>query len=245
MIHSKSPLGLSALFLALTLTISAPAQAGLFEDEEARKALLDLRTQLQDEVQKLQRGLLEQQNQTEAVRAEMAKLRGEKEELVQELKRQQTAMQTTIQAMDERLRKFEPTSVKVDGVQFMADPLETKAYEEALAIFRSGDFKAAANAFLDFVKRTPKSGYVVPSYFWIGNAQYANRDYKEAIKNFSSLIARAPDHMRAADSLLSIANCQIDLKDLKAARKTLEEVMSKYPNTEAAVAAKERLGKLK
>ena len=241
MIKTKSFLGLQGVILALLLLVSGAAQAGLCEDEEARKALLDLRTQLQDEVQKLQRGLLEQQNQTESVRAEMAKLRGEKEELLQEIKRQQTVMQ----AMDERLRKFEPTTVKVDGVQFMADPMETKAYEEAMAVFRSGDFKGAANAFLDFVKRNPKSGYVVPSYFWIGNAQYANREYKEAIKNFTSLIARAPDHMRAADSLLSIANCQIDLKDLKAARKTLEEVMGKYPNTDAAVAAKERLGKLK
>ena len=222
---------------ALLMLGSMHAQAGLFEDEEARKAILEIR----NEIPLLQRSLLEQQNQTEAVRADVAKLRGEKEELLQEIKRQQSVMQ----AMDERLRKFEPTNVKVDGVQFVADPMETKGYEEALAVFRSGDFKAAANAFLDFIRRNPKSGYVVPSYFWIGNAQYANRDYKEAIKNFGSLIARAPDHMRAAESLLSIANCQIDLKDLKAARKTLEEVISKYPNTEAAVAAKERLGKLK
>jgi tol-pal system protein YbgF len=222
---------------ALMCLGSMQAQAGLFEDEEARKAILEIR----NEIPLLQRSLLEQQNQTEAVRADVAKLRGEKEELLQEIKRQQSVMQ----AMDERLRKFEPTNVKVDGVQFVADPMETKGYEEALAVFRSGDFKAAANAFLDFIRRNPKSGYVVPSYFWVGNAQYANRDYKEAIKNFGSLIARAPDHMRAAESLLSIANCQIDLKDLKAARKPLEEVISKYPSTEAAVAAKERLGKLK
>ena len=226
------------LVVASLLLVSCfSARAALFEDEEARKAILDVR----NDIQQLQRSLLEQQNQTESVRAEMAKLRGEKEELLQEMKRQLTV----IQAMDERLRKFEPTGVKVDGVQFMADPTETKAYEESLAIFRSGDFKAAANAFLDFIKRTPKSGYVVPAYFWVGTAQYANRDYKEAIKNFTSLIARAPDHMRAPESLLSIANCYIDLKDLKAARKTLEDLLRAYPQSEAAVAAKERLSRLK
>ncbi|MEY4364395.1 MAG: tol-pal system protein YbgF, partial [Pseudomonadota bacterium] len=132
---------------ALMMTLAMQSHAGLFEDEEARKAILDIRTQLQDEVQKLQRSLLDQQNQTEAVRTDLAKLRGEKEELLQEIKRQQTVMK----AMDERLRRFEPTTVKVDGEQFVADPLETKAYEEALAVFRSGDFKAAANAFSDFV----------------------------------------------------------------------------------------------
>ena len=241
---NAKPLVRTALMAFVGLVCFAQAQAALFEDDEARRAILDLRERVQrqaDEMQQLQRSLLEQQNQTEALRAELAKLRGEKEEIQQQFKRQQDMAQT----IDERLRKFEPTTVKVDGVQFIADPSETKSYEDALVLFRAGDFKAASNAFQDFIKRNPKSGYVVPSYFWLGNAQYANRDYKEAIRNFGSLLSRAPDHMRAADSLLSIANCQIDLKDLKAARKTLDEVMSKYPNTEAAVAAKERLAKLK
>lgn len=239
------PLRCKPLWAASLLALSVQAHAGLFEDDEARKAILDLRTELREEVQKLQRSLLEQQNQIEAVRSELAKLRGEKEELMQENKRQLTQIQTLTQGVDARLRKFEPTTVKVDGVEFIADPSETKAFDEALSIFRAGDFKGAINAFSDLIKRNPRSGYVVPAHFWLGNAQYANRDLKEAIKSFGALIARAPDHLRAADSLLSIANCQIDLKDLKAARKTLEEVLSKYPNTEAAPAAKERLSKIK
>ena len=86
---------------------------------------------------------------------------------------------------------------------------------------------------------------MVPSLFWLGNAQYANRDYKEAIRNFNALLAKAPNHKRAADSMLSVANCQLELKDIKAARVTLDDVTKKYPNTEAASAAKERLAKLK
>jgi TolA-binding protein len=45
--------------------------------------------------------------------------------------------------------------------------------------------------------------------------------------------------------MLSVANCQLELKDIKAARKTLAEVAKTYPQTEAAVAASERLTKLK
>jgi TolA-binding protein len=86
---------------------------------------------------------------------------------------------------------------------------------------------------------------VVPSLFWLGNSQYANRDYNNAIKNFNILLSKAPNHMRAADSMLSVANCQLDLKDLKAARKTLSDVVKNYPHTEAASAASERLAKLK
>jgi tol-pal system protein YbgF len=233
-----------ALAMAAGLLAGAVSHAGLLEDDEARRAILDLREKVEQQAQEIkqfQNSLLNQQNDFEQLRAEMARLRGEKEELMQKFRQQQEITQ----GVDERLKKFEPSAITVDGVEFVADPAETKAYEDALAVFRKGDFKAASTVFSDFTRRYPKSGYVVPSLFWLGNAQYANRDYKEAIRNFSALLAKAPNHMRAADSMLSVANCQLEIKDIKAARKTLEDVMKTYPNTEAASAAKERLSKLK
>ena len=232
------------LALALGLSLSGVSHAGLFEDDEARRAILDLRQKVDkqnESMQQLQRALLEQQNQFEAMRSELANLRGEKEQLTQDLKRQQDSAKV----VSERLRKFEPSKVTLDGVEFMAEPAETKAYEDALAVFRQGDFATAANVFSDFNRRYPRSGYGVTALFWLGNAQYANRDYKEAIKNFSALLARAPDHARAPESLLSVANCQLELKDTKSARKTLTDVVKSYPQTEAATAATERLAKLK
>jgi tol-pal system protein YbgF len=235
---------LRAAALAVGVLLSASVNAGLFEDDEARRAILDLRQRVDrqgEEIQQFQRSLLEQQNQFEALRAETARLRGEKEELSQQLRRAQELSQ----GVDDRLKKFEPSTVKVDGVEFVADPAETKAYDDALAVFRKGEFAAAANVFNDFTKRNPKSGYVLPALFWLGNAQYANPDYNAAIKNFNSLLTRAPNHMRAADSMLSVANCQLELKDIKAARKTLGDLVKAYPHTEAASAASERLAKLK
>jgi len=232
------------LAFALGLSLSGGSYAGLFEDDEARRAILDLRQKVDkqnESMQQLQRALLEQQNQFEAMRSELANLRGEKEQLTQDLKRQQDSAKV----VSERLRKFEPSKVTLDGVEFMAEPAETKAYEDALAVFRQGDFATAANVFSDFTRRYPRSGYGVAALFWLGNAQYANRDYKEAIKNFSALLARAPDHARAPESLLSVANCQLELKDTKAARKTLTDLVKSYPQTEAATAANERLAKLK
>jgi len=232
------------LALALGLSLSGATYAALFEDDEARRAILDLRQKVDkqnESMQQLQRAMLEQQNQFEAMRSELANLRGEKEQLTQDLKRQQDSAKV----VSERLRKFEPSKVTLDGVEFMAEPAETKAYEDALAVFRQGDFATAANVFSDFNRRYPRSGYGVTALFWLGNAQYANRDYKEAIKNFSALLARAPDHARAPESLLSVANCQLELKDTKSARKTLTDVVKNYPQTEAATAATERLAKLK
>ncbi len=233
-----------AAALAVMACVSMGVQAALFEDTDARRAILDLRERVErqgEEIQNFQRSLLEQQNQFEALRSETARLRGEKEELTQELRRQQELAQ----GVDDRLKKFEPSKVKVDGLEFVADPAETKAYEDALSVFRKGEFATAITVFNDFVKRYPSSGYVVPSLFWLGNAQYANRAYANAISNFNNLLSKAPNHLRAPDALLSVANCQLELKDIKTARKTLAEVVKAYPQTEAAAAATERLAKLK
>lgn len=230
--------------VATGMLFGLSAHAALFEDSEARRAILDLRERVErqgEEIQNFQRSLLEQQNQFEALREETARLRGEKEELTQELRRAKELSQ----GVDDRLKKFEPSQVKVDGVEFVAEPAESKAYEDALSVFRKGDFAAASTAFNEFIKRNPKSGYVVPSLFWLGNAQYANRNYSSAIGNFNTLLSKAPNHMRAADAMLSVANCQLELKEIKAARKTLADVVKTYPHTEAAAAASERLAKLK
>ena len=133
---------LRAVTLAVGLMCHSASHAGLFEDDEARRAILDLRQKIEQqslEIRQFQNGLLNQQNDFEALRAELARLRGEKEELMQQLRQQQ--QQT--QVVDERLKKFEPSAVTVEGVEFVADPAETKAYEDALAVFRKGDFKGA------------------------------------------------------------------------------------------------------
>lgn len=246
-----------ALFAAVA-TWALPSYA-LFEDDEARRAILELRQRVDgmqqssqragerssDEVSQLRRSLLDLQTQIEALRTEQAHLRGQNEQLLRDVAELQRRQKDIAQGVDERLRKFEPMAVTVDGREFHADPAEKREFEAALATFRSGKFPEATTAFGNFVRQYPQSGYVPSARFWLGNAQYATRDYKEAIANFKSLLAAAPDHARAPEAALSIANCQIELKDTRAARKTLEDLLRVYPQSEAATAAKERLARLK
>lgn len=239
------------------------AHAGLFDDEEARRAILDLRqrveagrqdaeqrisenaTRTTEENSQLRRSLLELQNQIETLRADQARLLGQNEQLTRDLTEVQRQHKDLIQSVDDRLRKFEPLKVTVDGREFSVEQAEKREFEAALGIFRKGDFPAAQVAFVDFLKRYPLSGYAPSAFFWLGNAQYATRDYKEAVQNFRTLLTQVPDHMRAPEAVLSIANCQVELKDIKAARKTLDDLIKAYPQSEAAAAAKERLARLK
>lgn len=250
--------------LLLTLLAGAGlSHAGLFDDEEARRAILDLRQRIDllkqeseqkmaeeskrasEETSQLRRALLDLQNQLEASRVELAKLRGQNEQLARDVADIQRIQKDTGQSLDERLRKLEPMRISVDGREFAVEPAEKRDFESALAVFRKGDFAAAQTAFVDFLNRYGASGYRPSALFWLGNAQYATKDYKEAQANFRVLVQQTPDHLRIPEALLAIANCQLEVKDVKGARKTLEELLAKHPGTEASAAAKERLARLK
>lgn len=242
--------------MAVALMLGATtSNAALFEDDEARKAILDLRQRvetirtqaelnqqrLSDETGQLRRSLLELQQQIDGVRAELARMTGRNEELTRALSDMQQR-QTDIAT---QLKENAPAQVNVDGREFTADPRETAQFEAALGIFRAGQFAQAQTAFAEFVKANPRSGYSPSALFWLGNAQYATRNYSEAIANFRSMLSVAPSHSKAPEAVLSIANCQIELKDTRAAKRTLEDLVKAYPQSEAAQAARERLTRLR
>ncbi len=255
--------GLVPLVMVLAWPLTAHA---LFDDDEARKAIIELRQRVEinrqtaetanaataraveearDGQATTRRSLLELANQIEQLRADVARLRGQNEQLareVSELQRQQKDVQL---GLDERLRKVEPVKVSLDGKEFTAMPAEKREFEAAMDLLRKTDFDAAAQAYAGFLKRYPDSGYTAAALYWLGNAQYANRAYKEAIESHRRLVTQFPDHPRAPEAMLAMANSQIELKDTKAARRTMEDLVKAHPQSEAAGAARERLTKLR
>ena len=248
----------------------APAHAGLFDDDEARKAILELRqrvdqtneqsrsrdaelastlttqlTAVTEQISQLRRSLLDLNNQLEVLRGENAKLRGHNEQVSRDLAELQRSQKDIKQGIDERFRQMEPQKVAVDGVEIKVDPEEKRLYDAAMAQIRASDFNAAATSLTAFQQRYPASAFNESVLYWLGNAHYARRDCKSAMTTFNRLIAGSPTHLRAPEAMLSIANCQSELKDIKAARKTLEDLVKAYPSSEAAVAAKERLVAMK
>jgi tol-pal system protein YbgF len=258
---------LKLVFISSALGVSMGAQAALFGDDEARRAILDLRqkleatqqsvkTQIQTEVQAqaqvqaeevavLRRAILDLQNQIEALKADQSKMRGANEQLIKDLTELQIKQKDILQAVDSRLSRFEPVKVVLDGLEFQADPAEKKEFDTALAVFRTGDFSAAQSSMLNFLRRYPTSGYAASSLFWIGNAQYATKDYKESVANFRKLLSIAPQHARAPEAMLAISNCLVELKDIKGARKAMEDLVSAHPTSDAAQTAKDRLARIR
>ena len=257
----------AAVALATLLALSAgAARAGIFDDEEARKAILDLRSRIQasddnsrskqaelatangallEQVTQLRRSLLDLNSQLEAQRADAARLRGGQEQLARDVAELQRSVKDVSKGLDDRLRVVEPQKVAVDGKDFNAEPEEKRSHDSAMAALRAGDFDKAASALAAFLQRYPASGYADSARFWLGNALYGQKNYKDAVAVFRALVTSAPNHPRAPEALLAIANCQIEMKDNRSARKTIDELVKAFPTSEAAVAGKERLGSLK
>lgn len=248
----------SACAAAALLACGAGAHAGLFDDDEARRAILDLRTrmtqleassksqnaQTEQTLQQLQGALLDLNNQNEQLRQQIAQLRGTNEQLARDLADVQRRQKDIAQGVEDRLKRVEPQQVTLDGKQFNADAEEVAAYENATATLRGGQFDQAVQALSGFLRRYPASGYGDSVRYWLGNAQFGNRDFKGAIATFRAFISGAPDHPRAPEAMLAVANCQIELKDIRGARKTLDDLIKNYPKSEAASAGRDRLSSL-
>ena len=107
------------LAVTVGLLLSASAHAGLFDDEEARKQIVQLRTQMADtqraidarvgelEAQAKNRSIIDLFNQVEILKSEFAKLRGQIELLQNEMENTQKRQRDLYVDLDGRLRKVE------------------------------------------------------------------------------------------------------------------------------------------
>lgn len=249
---SKSTIA-AALLLA-SFTLPQAAHAALFDDDEARKAIVNLRSQ----VEAMQRDIttrldsksekssaLDLVNQIEQLRQDVAKLRGQVEVLTNELSNSQRRQKDFYVDLDNRLRKLEPQKITIDGKETSVEPNEQKAYDAATTLFKAGDYKNASTSLADFLRHYPESGYTATAQYLLGNAYYAQRDYRSAIAAQQALVKSFPDNPKAADALLNMASSYIELKEKPAAKKTLESLVTQYPDSTAAQTAKDRLANFK
>ena len=221
----------------LCLGVSQSAWA-LFSDDEARKAILDLRKSLAT-------SQLELQGQIEKLKADNSELRGKIESLEKQGEDINSSQKNYYQDLDTRLGNFEPRTITIEGVSGIVQPDEKKAYDDALKAFQSGNLKKASEAFSAFGVKYPKIPYLPLALYWGGNSKYASKDYAGAINQLQSLIKKYPDHPRVPAAMVTLGNSQLESGNKAAAKKTFAEIVAKYPDTEAAKDAQQLLAATK
>jgi len=261
-------------FVAFALLYVAPqfAHAALFDDEEARKRIAatntridQLQKDLDERVSQIERqlksgALVDLANNVEALKSDVARIRGQIEVLTYELEQSQKRQRDLYVDLDARMRKLEAApgasadATPVDAgagaagagataaAPVPSTAAEQRAYDAALDQFKRGDFQGAITGFTAFVKTSPKSPLAPSAQYWIGNAHFARKDYKAAIASQRQLLLAWPDSPKIPDALLNVASAQSELGDNAAARRTLEELIGKFPQSDAAAKAKQRLG---
>lgn len=243
----------TALFPALLMTalLSLPAQAGMFDDLEARKQIVELREKLQVEIADLSkradiasRNQIDSANQSETIKADIAKLRGQIEVLTYELEATQKRQKDFYIDLDSRLRKLEQPAIDAKAGPAKPDPaLETRDYEAALALLKASKFKEAGSAFLAFITSYPGGTLAASAHYWGAYAHAQAKDHAAAAELFGKFAAGWPDDERAPNALSSRITSLEALKDWKAARQTLQQLAEKYPNSDAGKKAKLSLKK--
>lgn len=260
---------LKTRLLALVLaTAPLAAQAGLFNDDQARKQISELQQtvtqqqkkneqqdqQLTEKISSVETAVKELKlteilNQLESLRTEMAALRGQLEVQAYQVDQLQKRQKDLYNDIDTRVRALETSTTATPEAKETKntaekDQGEESAYASALDTYKQGNYAAAASAFQAFSSKFPSSKLAPNALYWTAAAQSAQKDCIAASVSHKKLLAQYPDSNKAPEALLGLANCQLELKETASAKKTLQQLVTRYPATPAGEQGKKQLAQL-
>ncbi|MDP1527553.1 MAG: tol-pal system protein YbgF [Rhodocyclaceae bacterium] len=245
---------LYSLFCLVLAVASAPTFA-FFGDDEARKQVAELKKTVDALTQRVDGGAQNQfdfANQIETLKSEVARLRGQVEELTHSLESAHKRQQDFYVDLDNRLRKLEsaaPTTNTEETASATtappvakADPqVEMRDYEAALGLFRESRYKEAQASFDAFIAKHPQSTLLPSAHYWLGSSLYQQKGFLGAATSFGKVAANWPNDSKAPDALLQQANALVAAKDVNGAIKVLEMLVEKFPTSPAVETARSRL----
>jgi tol-pal system protein YbgF len=252
---------LSSVFLATQL-FSMSSHSALFDDEEARKKILEVEKNLQSQNQATQsairdlkqsneqqdavtrNGLADMQSQLDALKQENARLKGELEVANHKVETALQRQKDLYTDIDERLRKLESAPVAEVAAPPAVVEKNTQEYqllELANGLSKESKHKDAFKEYDKFLKDYPNSSLAPEAMYGLGYSQFALKNYKSSIATQQKLIDTYPDSPKVPDAMFNLANSQIQLGLVPGAKKTLRDLVAKFPNSELTPTAQKRL----
>ena len=214
-----------SVIAASCLLMSLAAHAGIFDDDEARKAILDLRQQISslnatvnnnlsaaqqrsaDEIAQLRKSLFELQNQIDRQKADISQLRGDNEILARNLAEMQIRQKDMLQSAEQKLQAVEQRSQAVEQKLTKLDPVKvTLDGREFMADpTEKRDFDAAF-------------------------ALFRTGDFVKSQKALFDFIQRYPGSGYSPSALYWLGNAQYSNRDYKEAIINFRSMISKNPD---------------
>ncbi len=259
---------ISRLSLIFLLLLAPAAHSAQPQDAQVQSTELQKMVQAQEErlarleAQLQSKGLLNLLNEVEELKAEVARLRGTMEEQANLIatgdKRTKDLfadLDDRVKALAERPEPKEPKEPEVVHLQvspaLVTPPViagnaesETKAYEAAHGLIKSGRYKEAIAAMQDFLKQYPNAALAPNAVYWTGFSYVGMSDFKNAAVNYQRLLKDYPNSPKAPDAMLSLARARVQMNDIDEARTTLQQLIEKFPYSKAADGGKKLLATL-
>ena len=211
--------------VASFLLMSLAAHAGIFDDDEARKATLDLRQQITsmnatvnnslsaaqqrstEEIAQLRKSMLELQNQIDRQKGDISQLRGDNEVLARNLAEMQIRQKDMLQSAEQKLQAAEQRSQAVEQKLTKLEPVKIAldGREFMADPAEKRDFDAAFAVF--------RAG-----------------DFAKSQKALFDFIQRYPGSGYAPSALYWLGNAQYSNRDYKEAIINFRSMISKNPD---------------
>ncbi len=217
------------LVIASSLLMSLGAHAGLFDDDEARKAILDLRQQITqlnsslnatlnaatnamqqrsaDEIAQLRKSMFELQNQIDKQKTEMAQLRGDNELLARSVAETQIRLKDMLQTTEQKIKAAEQRTQETEQKLSKLEPMQV--------VMDGRNFLADPNEKRDFDAAF--------SLFRAG-------DFVKSQKAFFEFIQRYPGSGYSPSALYWLGNAQYSNRDYKEAIINFRNMIAKTPD---------------
>ena len=253
--HQSLPRSVVAVAIGLLLSVSA--HSGLFDDEEARKQIVQLRSQMADtqraidarigelEAQAKNRSIIDLFNQVEILRTEFAKLRGQIELLQNEMENTQKRQRDLYVDLDGRLRKVEAQQVEQAA---RAAALAASAAAAAAAAPPAGSMPPAlggpTGVAVEPNRAMPPGAVVAPPAAMDAVAEQRAYDqglehfragrFAEAVTAFQLFTRNFPRSTLVPSAQYWIGNSLYATRDFRGAIATQRQLIAQYPDSAKA-----------
>lgn len=197
-----------------------------FADDDARKAIVELRQQIKTLTEANLRARIQLADQIEGLEQEVIRMRGDMEQLGRPSSGLGSPGGTS--------------GARAPDVK-SSDPREQSAFDQSIESFRKGQYKEATENLTAFLTLYPDSKLTPTAQFYLGSSRYASKDFKGAIATLDAMVKRYPRETRAPDALLMIAGSQFELNNRPASKATLQRIVQEYKGTPAAETAAKRI----
>jgi tol-pal system protein YbgF len=210
------------------------ANAGMFDDEEARKSIAATQARLDGLAKTLDARIvtLEQQSKQlgfdllrdlEGIKSDIAKIRGQIEVLTYELNEQQKRQRDLYVDLDSRLRKMESSAAATNAPP--ADPNAPPPASLANAQATNASPPPPAVPAI-----TPVSAQEQKSYD-AALDQFKRADYNGAITSFQNFVKTYPRSLLASSAQYWVGNAQFARKDYRAAVASQRTLIQQWPDS--------------